>query len=113
MSHWILDMVFRSKIKQWATQETMVLDRTEEIVSGVILTRSTIIAPKLTGALKGNGRVYKKDGHRVVKFGDNDVPYARRREFENNKNPQAKHYLKRGGDSVKKEPISKYVEMAR
>jgi hypothetical protein len=106
-------MGFKSTIKQWAEQESVVLDRTQDIVAGVILTRSTMIAPKLTGALKGNGRVYKKNGHRTVKFGDNDVPYARKREFENNKNPQTIHYLKRGGDSVKKENIGKYVEMAR
>lgn len=88
------------------------MSRVEEIMTGVIVTRSTILAPRLTGALKSNGKTVQKDGHHSAQFGDEDVPYARRREFENKKNPQTLHYFKRGGDSVAKENIKKYVDMA-
>ena len=35
-----------------------------------------------------------------VKFGDARVPYARRRHFENKKNPHTKYYLQKAGDNV-------------
>ncbi len=105
---------FKSNSKAWLSQESKVLDRTEEVVAGVILTRATMLAPKDTGALKGDGRVERTaDGHRSVIFGDGSVPYARRRHFENKRNPQTLNYLKNAGDSVVKEDIKKYVEMSR
>lgn len=103
----------KSSITRWAQRESKNLFRVEEVVAGVVLNRASIIAPKLTGALRGNGRTEVRNGHHAVVFGDEDVPYARRRHFENKKNPQTLQYLKRGGDSVKKENIKKYVDMSR
>ena len=68
-----------------------------------ILGRATMIAPKLTGELRSDGRVETIDTSVVVMFGDGRVPYARRRHFENRKNPGTLNYLARGGDSVAKE----------
>ena len=105
---------FKSNSRSWLNKETRVLERAEEAMAGVINTRATIIAPKESGELKSNGRVEKtSDGHHTVIFGDATVPYARRRHFENKKNPQTLHYLKRAGDSVAKENVKKYVDMSR
>lgn len=98
--------------KSWLSNEIQKSDRTERAISQVILYRSRMLAPVMTGELRENGRVEKKDGHYTVTFGDSKVPYARRRHFENKKNPQTLHYLKRAGDSVKKENIKKYYEMS-
>lgn len=106
-------MGIKSNISQWANKESKSLFRVEEVMAGVILTRSVMIAPRLTGALQGDGRVEVQDGHHTVIFGDDHVPYARKRHYENKKNPQTLHYLERGGDSVKKENIKKYVEISR
>lgn len=105
---------FKSNSKAWLAQETQRMDRVEEVMAGVILTRATMLAPHDSGALKSNGRVEKNpNGHRSVVFGGASVPYARRRHFENKKNPQTLHYLSRAGDSVAKENIKKYVDMTR
>lgn len=106
-------MGFKSNSKAWLAQEKRTLDRVEEVMAGVILTRATILAPRDTGALKANGRVEKSPGgHRSVVFGDASVPYARRRHFENKRNPQTLNYLKKAGDSVAKESIKKYYGMS-
>lgn len=67
-------------------------------------------APVLTGALKGDGRVRKiRKFSYEVQFGDKRVPYARRRHYENNKNPQTKYYLQNAGDEVVKRGIGAYL----
>lgn len=66
-----------------------------------ILSDAMMLAPELTGALKSDGRVeIVSDTEVHVKFGDARVPYARRRHFENKKNPQTKNYLKNAGDNI-------------
>jgi hypothetical protein len=105
---------FRSNARQWLKQEAEVLERAEEAMAGVMVTRATMLAPKASGDLRDNGRVEKNlDGSHAAVFGDASVPYARRRHFENKKNPQTLHYLKRAGDSVAKENVKKYVDMSR
>lgn len=71
--------------------------------------RASLYAPKLTGALKDNGRVNVFDWSVVVSYGGYAVPYARRRHYENNKNPQTKRYLERAGDSVGREGITRFL----
>ena len=61
-------------------------------------------APKLTGTLRSDGRVEEsQEGdtwkYKVV-FGDSRVPYARRRHFENRKNPQTKYYLQNAAENI-------------
>lgn len=70
--------------------------------------RAIILAPVETGALKSSGIIEKiTDGFRI-KFGGGRVPYARRRHFENKKNPQTLRYLARAGDSVIRGNTDKY-----
>jgi hypothetical protein len=105
---------FMSNAKSWLSQESKRLDRVESIMAGVILVRAQLLAPKESGELRGNGRVERnQNGGRSIVFGDSSVPYARRRHFENKKNPQTLQYLKRAGESVAKENIKKYVDMTR
>lgn len=105
---------FKSNSRAWFQQESQVLKQAEIAMAGVINSRATMLAPKASGALKDNGRVEKNpEGGQSVIFGDASVPYARRRHFENKKNPQTLHYLKRAGDSVAKENVKKYVDMGR
>jgi len=70
--------------------------------------RAKIIAPVETGALVNSGQVSPiADGYKIS-FGSSKVPYARRRHFENRKNPQTKGYLAKAGDGVARGDKSKY-----
>lgn len=67
-----------------------------------------ILAPKASGNLVNSGRIEKKgEGEYDVTFGGKhggaDVRYAKRRHYENYKNPQTLEYLKRAGDGVAKQ----------
>jgi hypothetical protein len=105
---------FKSNAARWLANETRVLKRAERAMGQVMLNRSTMIAPVESGGLVRSGRVEDNPlGGISVIFGDDDAPYARRRHFENKKNPQTLHYLKRGGDSVAKENPKKFVDMGR
>jgi hypothetical protein len=72
--------------------------------------RAIMLAPVETGALRNSGRVERLSlaAYRII-FGSDRVPYARRRHFENFKNPQTVRYLYRAGDSVKRERVGKYL----
>lgn len=57
-------------------------------------------APYETGALRNSIRVHSVDANTVEviaggAFGNKSVPYALRREYENNLHPDRKHYMKR------------------
>lgn len=49
---------------------------------------------KHPGLLKASGRFKLQGMKGYVAFGGSRVPYARRREYENRKHPQTKHYLR-------------------
>lgn len=105
---------FKSNATKWLANEYRKMDRVEEVMAGVILTRAIILSPKDSGDLAENGRVVKNpEGGRSIIFGDASVPYARIRHFENKKNPQTLGYLAKAGDSVAKESIKKYVSISR
>lgn len=113
-------MAVKSRLTSHLNKQKAFYSRVEEVIAGVILTRAIMIAPKDSGDLRENGRTYKDaSGHWVTKFGDNDVPYARIQELGGmtgrNHASQiiGQHYLKKAGDSVKKENIKKYVDMSR
>ncbi len=107
-------MGFQSNVSTWATEQQFLADRVEQFITGAILNRSKMLAPVDTGLLVASGRIERlAGGGRAVVYGDSEVPYARRRHFENNKNPQTLGYLQRAGDSVAKENIKKYVDMAQ
>lgn len=69
------------------------------------------IAPVDKGNLEASGRIKKvKDGAEVIFGGTSggvSVPYARRRHYENRKNPQTLRYLERAAKAVAKND-SKY-----
>jgi len=105
---------FKSNSQAWLANEAVVLERAEQSMAQVILNRAKMLAPVASGDLASDGRVEKNpNGGRSVVFGGASVPYARRRHFENDRNPQTKGYLKRAGDSVAKENIKKFVEINR
>lgn len=70
--------------------------------------RAVILAPKDTRALVNSGLIDSAPGGFKVSFGSPKVPYARRRHFENKKNPQTLGYLAKAGDSVASGDKGKY-----
>lgn len=71
--------------------------------------RAIILAPKLTRALVNSGKI-RKSGimEYTISFGSAKVPYARKRHFENKKNPQTIGYLAKAGDGVTRGNTAKY-----
>lgn len=70
--------------------------------------RSIILAPKDTRALVNSSNISPvPDGYKIS-YGSARVPYARRRHFENNRNPQTKGYLANAGDAVARGDKTKY-----
>lgn len=74
--------------------------------------RATILAPKDTRALVNSGNIRKTGAQEyTIGFGnDGKVPYARRRHFENKKNPQTLGYLSKAADSVARSDKGKYFK---
>lgn len=70
--------------------------------------RSTILAPKDTRALVNSGIIKAITGGYAVRYGSTRVPYARRRHFENKRNPHTMGYLAKAGDSIVRGDITKY-----
>lgn len=57
------------------------------------------LAPRDSGALVSSGIVKRvKSGHYKIQFGGGTVRYAKRRHYENRKNPQTLYYLLKAGD---------------
>ena len=65
-----------------------------------ILNEAVQNAPILTGALRASGTLTQEGALARVRFGNEDVPYARMRHFVNNLHPDTKYYLQRAGDQV-------------
>lgn len=64
---------------------------------------SAMLAPKLTRALVKSRKIERRgSAHYAVSFGNSQVPYARRRHFENKLHPETLLYLQRAGDAVKR-----------
>lgn len=75
-----------------------------------IVQLARLLAPVDTGDLRASGKVEKfgNNGSSAV-FGGGKVKYARRRHYENRKNPQTLRYLERAGNSVSKKGIKNYL----
>ena len=101
---------FTSKMKQYISSEQKRLDSSVLRMAIDIHRQAIILAPKDTRALVNSGHINKQSqtGYSVV-FGDSQVRYARRRHFENKKNPQTLKYLERAGDNVVKN-AGKYLK---
>lgn len=70
--------------------------------------RSVGLAPRDTSALVNSGTISQIDSGYKITYGSSRVPYARRRHFENKKNPQTLGYLALAGDAVARGDIAKY-----
>jgi hypothetical protein len=78
-----------SNVMPWANNESRTIDRAVLEMVTDIHRDASILAPKDTRALVNSGRISRvKEAHYEVTFGGGSVPYARRRHFENMKNPQ-------------------------
>lgn len=102
-------MPVKSKIdRNWSTKISSALKIGLLEMSNDILTRAVVLAPKETRALANSGVVNPISNGFRIQFGSTRVPYARRRHFENKKNPQTLGYLARAGDSVVRGDKSRY-----
>lgn len=111
---------FTSFSKKWFENESRVLKRTERTVGQVMINRTSMIVPVLTGELSESGRVEDNpSGGISVVYGGNGVAHGRIQELGGitgrgyKTKIIGKHYLERGGDSVAKENLKKYVDMNR
>lgn len=95
--------------KAFLAVENSKLNSAKKKIGDAILGRARMLAPVDTGALRSDGKIEISGDGLAVAFGSRDVPYARKRHYENRKNPQTLHYLERAGDSVVKEGFEKFV----
>lgn len=87
----------------WTPKTISQLDRGVLQLATDIDRVAKMFAPQETGALRGSGRIERKGvGHYAVIYGSGPVRYARRRHYENQKNPGTLRYLERAGDSQAK-----------
>lgn len=97
-------------LKAWSPQKESELDLAVLQMATDIHRGASILAPKETRALVNSGKIKRnKRAHYTISFGDNRVPYARRRHFENKKTPGSLRYLERAGDSVARGTLTKYL----
>jgi hypothetical protein len=97
-----------SRVNQWAASEEARIDRRVLEIATDIDRASAVLAPKLTGALVKSKQINRKGiASYTISYGSGSVRYARKRHFENKKNPGTLRYLERAGDSVKRN-IRKY-----
>lgn len=74
-----------------------------------IMTRAQLNAPKASNALVRSAKVKRNEKNDYsVMFGDNSVKYAKRRHYENKKNPGSLRYLEKAGESVGRGDLGKY-----
>lgn len=99
-----------SKLSLWAKVAEINQNEAIRAMAHAIDNVAQAKAPVLTGALRSDGDV-RKVGRLTyeVKYGDERVPYARRRHYENKKNPQTRYYLTNAGDEVVKRGIGVYL----
>ena len=98
----------------WLSEKQNEWNSTELRMATDILRLATQYAPVDQGHLRASGRIEKGQGAGVkVVFGGSgngfSVPYAKRRHFENKKNPQTLRYLERAGEQVTKDK-AKYIK---
>jgi hypothetical protein len=90
---------FTSRIDQWSAQKVQKLDVAMLNLATTIHRDAANLAPVDSGALVSSGRVVRQAlGRYSIVFGGGHVRYAKRRHYENRKNPGTLGYLKRAGD---------------
>lgn len=104
-------MVVSDKSSAWLKIQQVNAKNKRRSMAESIRGRASMIAPRLSGDLGQNGRVEEKGSDTsTIVFGDENVPYARRRNFENKKNPQTLNYLKNAADQLFKESAGKWFK---
>lgn len=95
-----MSVKFTSRIKGWSEKTAKQLDVSMLNLATVIHRDAGNLAPVDTGALVASGRVERHgEGDYSIIFGGGEVPYAKRRHWQNRRNPQTLHYLLRAGDA--------------
>jgi len=103
-------VVVTHRVRQWANEQEKKFDKAVLEMATDIHRASVILAPKQGGALKKSARIQRNsNANYSVIFGGSRVPYARRRHFENKKNPQTLKYLETPGDRIARSGIKKYL----
>lgn len=102
-------MAFRfTRNKTWESDISSGMEEALLEMTTDIHRKAVILAPVETAALRNSGKIAPvKDGYSIT-FGSSRVPYARKRHFENKKNPQTIGYLAKAGDSVGRGDKTKY-----
>lgn len=101
---------FTSRINDWSRRKARVLDVAMLELATTIHRDASNLAPVDTAALVNSGRVKRRgEGKYSIIFGGNGVRYAKRRHYENRKNPHTLHYLERAGDANSKN-FKRYVK---
>ena len=97
-------------LSKWLPLTNKELDQATLEMATDVHKRAVILAPKAKRNLVNSGIIQKlSQATYQIKFGSSVVPYARRRHFENKKNPQTINYLSNAGDSVKRGGFDKYL----
>lgn len=101
---------FTSHIKQWTDKTERQLDLAVLEIATDVHRVAKINSPKETRALTNSARIKRQgQAHYKVIFGGDQVPYARRRHFENKKTPKSLLYLERAGDAAGRN-IKRYLK---
>lgn len=113
MARTAVKVKFKDNSGKFIESETQKLSSATEKMCQSVRQLAQILAPVDTGDLRASGRVEREGevGHSVVFGGQNvKVPYAKRRHYENRKNPQTLRYLERAGEAVVKKGIKSYLK---
>lgn len=98
-----------SNIKAWTANTAKKLDIAVLEMATDIHRTSAMLAPKDTRNLVNSGRIKRvKQGNYQVSYGGGSIPYAKRRHYENKKNPQTIGYLEKAGDNVVRN-VKRYI----
>lgn len=100
---------FTSRIKKWTSDTEKKLDAAVLTMATDIHREAVLMAPRDESALVNSGRIERvKAGFYKIIFGGGRVPYAKRRHYENKKNPHTLRYLEKPGDRISRN-IRKYL----
>lgn len=96
-------------VSKWTPETEQSLDGTVLEIATDIHRRAVALAPVDTRNLVNSGKIVRnRTADYSIVFGSLRVRYARRRHYENKKNPQTLRYLERAGDSVARGNTRKY-----
>lgn len=95
----------------WKSKGTKIMRKGLARMLSDIHQQAVLNAPKKSRALINSGRFKMESGLKgKVTFGGGDVPYAKRREYENKLHPSTRFYLKRAGQSVSSKADSYFTD---